>query len=58
LESEGLLGSEAHAGFRRDGVGVQYFPNKDAILIALITRFEEALHDAVLNTAQGEEDRS
>jgi AcrR family transcriptional regulator len=30
-----------------------FISNKDTILLALISRFEEALHDAVLNTMQG-----
>jgi AcrR family transcriptional regulator len=57
LESDGLHGFNTNAIAARAGVSIgslyQYFPNKDAILLALIGRFEEALHDAVLNTMQG-----
>jgi len=57
LESDGLRGFNTNAIAVRAGVSIgslyQYFPNKDAILLALIGRFEEALHDAVLNTMQG-----
>jgi AcrR family transcriptional regulator len=57
LESEGLHGFNTNAIAARAGVSIgslyQYFPNKDAILLALIGGFEEALHNAVLNTVQG-----
>jgi AcrR family transcriptional regulator len=57
LESDGLRGFNTNAIAARAGVSIgslyQYFPNKDAILLALIGRFEEALHDAVLNIMQG-----
>jgi AcrR family transcriptional regulator len=57
LESHGLHAFNTNAIAARAGVSIgspyQYFPNKDAILLALIGRFEEALHDAVLNTMQG-----
>ena len=56
LESDGLDAFNTNAIAARAGVSIgslyQYFPNKDAILLALIGRFEEALHDAVLNTMQ------
>jgi len=56
LESDGLHAFNTNAIAARAGVSVgslyQYFPNKDAILLALISRFEEALHDAVVNTMQ------
>jgi AcrR family transcriptional regulator len=57
LESDGLRGFNTNAIAERAGVSVgslyQYFPNKDAILLALIGSFEEALHDAVLLAVQG-----
>jgi AcrR family transcriptional regulator len=56
LESDGLRGFNTNAIAERAGVSVgslyQYFPNKDAIVLALIGSFEEALHDAVLRAAQ------
>src|ERR1700723_2407444 len=52
LESDGLQGFNTNAIAVRAGVSVgsiyQYFPNKDAIVVALISSFKEALHDAVL----------
>lgn len=57
LESDGLRAFNTNAVAARAGVSVgslyQYFPNKDAILLALIGRFEDGLHDAVLNAVQG-----
>jgi AcrR family transcriptional regulator len=57
LESDGLRGFNTNAIAERAGVSVgslyQYFSNKDAIVLALIGSFEEALHDAVLRAAQG-----
>ena len=57
LESGGLHGFNTNAIAERAGVSVgslyQYFPNKDAILLALIGCFEESLHDAVLRAVQG-----
>ena len=56
LETDGLRGFNTNAMAERAGVSIgsfyQYFPNKDAILLALIDCFEESLHDAVLNTMQ------
>jgi AcrR family transcriptional regulator len=56
LESEGLRGFNTNAIAERAGVSVgslyQYFSNKDAIVLALIGSFEEALHDAVLRAVQ------
>ena len=56
LESDGLRGFNTNAIAERAGVSVgslyQYFSNKDAIVLALIGSFEEALHDAVLRALQ------
>jgi AcrR family transcriptional regulator len=56
LESDGLQGFNTNAIALRAGVSVgsiyQYFPNKDAIVLALISSFEEVLHDAVLKAVQ------
>ena len=56
LESDGLRGFNTNAIAERAGVSVgslyQYFPNKDAIVLALIGSFEEALHNAVLWAVQ------
>src|SRR5580658_7754149 len=52
LESEGLRGFNTNAIAAKAGVSVgslyQYFPNKDAILLALINRFEDATQAATL----------
>jgi AcrR family transcriptional regulator len=52
LESEGLRGFNTNAVAAKAGVSIgslyQYFPNKDAILLALIHRFEDATQDAIL----------
>jgi AcrR family transcriptional regulator len=57
LESEGVRDFNTNAIAARAGVSIgslyQYFPNKDAILLTMISRFEEALHDAVLKAVQG-----
>jgi AcrR family transcriptional regulator len=51
LESEGLRGFNTNAAAAKAGVSVgslyQYFPNKDAILLALIERFEDAAQEAI-----------
>jgi AcrR family transcriptional regulator len=56
LESDGMRGFNTNAIAERGGVSVgslyQYFPNKDAIVIALIGGFEEGLHDTVLRAVQ------
>jgi AcrR family transcriptional regulator len=54
LESEGLRGFNTNTIAAKAGVSVgslyQYFPNKDAILLALIDRFEDAMQGAILET--------
>src|SRR5271155_109054 len=52
LESEGLRGFNTNAVAAKAGVSVgslyQYFPNKDAILLTLISNSEEEMHDALV----------
>jgi AcrR family transcriptional regulator len=52
LESEGLRGFNTNAVAAKAGVSIgslyQYFPNKDAILLALINSFEDATREAIL----------
>ena len=56
LESDGARGFNTNAIAEKAGVSVgslyQYFPNKDAIVLPLITSFEEAFHDAVVKAVQ------
>ena len=56
LESDGLRGFNTNAIAAKAGVSVgslyQYFPNKDAIVLALIGGYEEGLHKAVLEAVQ------
>jgi AcrR family transcriptional regulator len=56
LESDGLRGFNTNAIAAKAGVSVgslyQYFPNKDAIVLALIGGYEEGLHSAVLEAVQ------
>jgi AcrR family transcriptional regulator len=56
LESDGLRGFNTNAIAAKAGVSVgslyQYFPNKDAIVLALIGSYEEELHNAVLGAVQ------
>jgi AcrR family transcriptional regulator len=56
LESQGLSGFNTNAIAIKAGVSIgslyQYFPNRDAIVRALIVSFEEALHYAVMKAAQ------
>jgi AcrR family transcriptional regulator len=56
LESEGLRGFNTNSVAAKAGVSVgslyQYFPNKDAILLALIERFEDATQEAILQALQ------
>jgi AcrR family transcriptional regulator len=57
LESEGLRGFNTNEVAAKAGVSVgslyQYFPNKDAILLALINSFEDATHKAIVEAIQG-----
>src|SRR5271170_7397462 len=52
LESDGSRGFNTNSVAVKAGVSVgslyQYFPNKDAILLALIQRFEDATQEAIL----------
>jgi AcrR family transcriptional regulator len=52
LESEGLRGFNTNAVAAKAGVSIgslyQYFPNKDAMLLALIEKFEDATQEAIL----------
>jgi len=56
LESDGLRGFNTNAIAAKAGVSVgslyQYFPNKDAIVLALIGGYEDGLHNAVLEAVQ------
>jgi AcrR family transcriptional regulator len=56
LESDGLRGFNTNTIAAKAGVSVgslyQYFPNKDAIVLALIGSYEEVLHKAVLEAVQ------
>ena len=56
LESAGLRGFNTNAIAAKAGVSVgslyQYFPNKDAIVLALIGSYEEGLHNAVFEAIQ------
>ena len=56
LESDGLRGFNTNAVAVKAGVSIgslyQYFPNKDSIVLALTSRFEQGLHEAVLKAVQ------
>src|ERR1700689_968582 len=62
LESEGLRGFNTNAVAAKAGVSVgslyQYFPNKDAILLALIHSFEDGTKDAILQAMRSGKGRS
>jgi AcrR family transcriptional regulator len=57
IESSGVAGFNTNAVAERAGVSIgslyQYFPNKDAILVALIERRAEALTHSLVETAAG-----
>jgi AcrR family transcriptional regulator len=56
LESDGLRGLNTNAIATKAGVSIgslyQYFPNKDAIVLALIGSFEKAFHDTVVKAVR------
>jgi AcrR family transcriptional regulator len=56
LELDGLRGFNTNTIATKAGVSVgsiyQYFPNKDAIVLALIGSYEEGLHNAVSEAIQ------
>ena len=56
LESDGLRGFNTNAIAAKAGVSIgslyQYFPNKDSIVLTLISSFENALHDTVVTAVQ------
>lgn len=56
LESDGMRGLNTNAIAERAGVSIgslyQYFPNKDSIVLALISSFEETFHDTVVEAVQ------
>src|SRR5215472_15006616 len=56
LESDGLRGFNTNAIAAKAGVSIgslyQYFPNKDSIVLALITNFEETFHDTIVKTVK------
>ena len=62
LESEGLRGFNTNAVAAKAGVSVgslyQYFPNKDAILLALIKSFEDATQEAIVEAMRDGKGRS
>lgn len=61
LEERGLEGYNTNAVAERGGISVgsvyQYFPNKDALTLALIARFETELVDAVQHAVAASEGR-
>ena len=56
LESDGLRGFNTNAIAARAGISIgslyQYFPNKDSIVLALITDFEETFHGIVVKAVK------
>jgi AcrR family transcriptional regulator len=62
LEECGLEGYNTNAIAERGGISVgsvyQYFPNKDALTLALIERFEDALLQSVLTAIAGAEEKN
>ena len=62
LEARGLEGYNTNAVAERGGISVgsvyQYFPNKDALTLALIARFEEELLEKVRDAFAASEGKS
>jgi AcrR family transcriptional regulator len=62
LETLGIQGFNTNAVAAKAGVSIgslyQYFPGKDALTVALITRSEEELHHAIADAVQGAVDKS
>ena len=62
LEARGLEGYNTNAVAERGGISVgsvyQYFPNKDALTLALIGRFEQALLEKVQDAVATSEGKS
>ena len=62
LEARGLEGYTTNAVAERGGISVgsvyQYFPNKDALTLALIARFEESLLEKVRNAVAASDGKS
>ena len=56
LESDGLRGFNTNAIATKAGVSIgslyQYFPNKDTIVLALISNFEKTFHDTVVTAVR------
>jgi AcrR family transcriptional regulator len=56
LESDGLRGFNTNTIAAKAGVSIgslyQYFPNKDSIVLALLSGFEETFHDTVVKAVQ------
>ena len=56
LESDGLRGFNTNSIAAKAGVSIgslyQYFPNKDSIVLALISSFEETFHDTVVKAVK------
>ena len=56
LESEGVRGFTTNAIAAKAGVSIgslyQYFPNKDSIVLGLISSFEEGFHETVVKAVQ------
>jgi len=56
LETDGLRGFNTNAIATKAGVSIgslyQYFPNKDSIILVLISSFEKAFHDTVVKAVQ------
>jgi AcrR family transcriptional regulator len=62
LESDGLQGFNTNAIAAQAKISIgslyQYFPNKDAVIFALITSFENAFNSAMLDAIEAGDDPS